>query len=174
MSKKTANSHSQGTKGPGLAPHKPPTRLPSVFGQLGRAGRVTGKTRWERWPLLALELALFALCFVWSTPAEARTHAGLCAPTAQSMEAPPPIYPREETYAYECDAPEQRPRGFSATSDSERPLPVIQVSVDAMKAAPSLRSLGGARAPSVRAPFPAEDSSPGVETASRLPRPPRG
>lgn|GEM_PF-1852969 len=160
-------------KGRGLAPRKLPTRLPLVFGQLGWAGHDTGKSRWVRWPLLALELALFALCFVWSKPAEARTHAGLCAPTAQSMEAPPPIYPREETYAYECDAPAQSSGHFSAPSDSERPLPVVQVSVDSMKAAPTLGSLGDARAPSLRAPFPAEDSNSGIEAAARLPRPPR-
>src|SRR5690606_17957857 len=101
------------------------------------------------------------------------THAGLCAPTAQSMEAPPPIYPREETYAFECETPEQRPRHFSNSSDSERPLPVIQIPVDSIKAAPTPRALGSARAPSVRAPFPSEDSNSGVDTPSRLPRPPR-
>lgn len=56
----------------------------------------------QRISLPALRCLLVAM-FLLAGPSFASTPAGLCAPTAQSLEAPPPIYPGHEGRLEACD-----------------------------------------------------------------------
>lgn len=143
----------------------------SVSRLWGAHSQEAGSRVWQRLRFVALQLVAFCLCVSWCESAEARTHAGLCAPTAESMEAPPPIYSNTETFALSCETPDELSKFASPVP--ERPLPVIEAQMDSAKATPPVISLGGARAPSVCAPHPERDRNRGVESLNRLPRPPR-
>lgn len=124
-----------------------------------------------RFPWLPLQVLALCLCLGFAPDASARTHAGLCAPTAESMEAPPPIYPRAETYARGCETQEEGTE-FS-THVPERPMPVVELRLDSAKAPPPHGALGRSKPPSAPFPFPARDRDGSTEYASRLLRPPR-
>lgn len=142
----------------------------SVSGLLGVWGLETRRSVWRHFPVLAFQILAACLCIFWSPSAGARTHAGLCSPTAESMEAPPPIYPSAETFARGCETPEKRSALSSPTP--ERPLPLVQLKLDCAKAIP-VAPLGVAGAPSTEGPDLEQDQNLGFESTTRPPRPPR-
>jgi hypothetical protein len=82
-----------------------------------------------------LAQTLVLLVTLLSGSAFASVPAGLCAPTAQSLEAPPPIYPQDESFADGCPQDESQLE-FGAPARDDRPTPELQKSFEIVKCPP--------------------------------------
>jgi hypothetical protein len=114
--------------------------------------------------------ALFA--FLFASPALAVTPVGLCSPEAQSIEAPPPVYPGDDSKVEGCSSTEDG-LALRAPRPSDGPEPSFMPEPAPVKALPHV-ALPIAPAPSRLTLIFAEAlNSGGRDIENYLDRPPR-